>query len=445
MNSKQDFTEGSIPVKMIKFMFPILGALILQSMYGAVDLVVIGKFGTTAGLSGVSTGSGVMSLMIFTLAALTTGITVLIGQYIGEKNSEKLGTLIGNAVLFYFVLAVIMTMVIIIFARPFAILMQAPEEALDLTVLYIRICGAGFIFIVFYNFISSIFRGLGDSNLPLIFVAIACVTNIIGDLLLVAGLHMDVAGVAIATVAAQAVSVILSLIIIRKKSLPFSLKLSDLRPTKEIAKFLKVGTPLALQELLTNITFLAILAFINRLGLEASSGYGVAQKIQSFMMLLPSALLQSMAPFVAQNYGAGKERRAKSAMICGMVIGCSIGVVVFFITFFRGDLLASIFANDAVVIQKAWEYMRGFVPDAIVTCILFSFMGYFNGHSCSLFVMIQGLVQSFFVRLPISYFMSIRLGASLVGVGLAAPAATIFGIILCLIYYIYKKKEFSDT
>jgi putative MATE family efflux protein len=441
MDNKQDFTEGSIAGKLIKFMFPVLGALILQAMYSAVDLLIVGQFGTTAGISGVSTGSSIMNLVTFTVAALTTSVTILIGQYLGEKRPEKIGQLIGSAVCFFFVLSVGMTLILILFARPIAVLMQAPAQAVDLTALYIRICGAGFVFIVFYNFISSIFRGLGDSKLPLIFVSIACVTNIVGDLILVAGLHLNVAGAAIATILAQAVSVILSLLIIRKKKLPFELKREHFRFSSEIPHFLKIGAPLALQEFLTNITFLALCAFINRLGLEASSGYGIAQRIQSFVMLIPSSIMQSMASFVAQNVGAGKEDRAKGAMKCGMLVGTCIGIVIAYFAFFHGDLLASIFTPDEAVIAKAFEYLRGFAPEAIVTSILFSYMGYFNGHSLSVFVMLQGLAQSFLVRLPMSYIMSIQPNASLTWIGLAAPTATCFGIVLCTIYYIYVNKK----
>ncbi len=290
-----------------------------------------------------------------------------------------------------------------------------------------------------YNLISCIFRGMGNSKLPLLFVGIACVVNIIGDLLLVAVLKMDVAGAAIATVAAQAVSVVLSLLIIKKQKFPFTLKKSDIRFGKEIGDFLKIGTPIALQEFLTNLTFLALCAFINNLGLDASNGYGIAQKIQSFVMLIPSAIFQCMASFVAQNVGAGKEDRAKKGMLYGMAVGCSIGVVIGLLAFFRGDMLASVFSKDEAAIARAFEFMRGFAPEAVVTCILFSFMGYFNGHSRTLFVMAQGLAQSFLIRLPLSYVMSIQPDASLTGIGLAAPAATVFGIALCFIYY--KKME----
>lgn len=425
-------------------MLPILGALILQAMYGAVDLMVVGKYGTIAGISAVTTGSAILNLMTFAVVSLSAGVTVVMGHYIGEGRRDKLGPLIGNAVCFFTVVAAGLSLVMLCFTRPLAKLMQAPDEALELTILYVRVCGGGFLFVVFYNLISGIFRGLGDSKLPLVFVGIACAANIAGDLVLVAGLKMNVAGAAIATVGAQAISVVLSLLIIRKKELGFRFVREDFRLGPEIGVFFRVGAPLALQGVLTDLTFLALCAFINRLGLDASSGYGIAGKIQSFVMLIPSAIMQSMASFVAQNVGARQEARARRAMQFGMVFGAAIGVFVGYMAFFHGDLLARVFTDEPAVIARAFEYLRGFAPEAVVTCIMFSFMGYFNGHARSMFVMLQGLAQSFLIRLPMSYLMSIRPGASLTGVGLAAPTATVFGIALCLIYYFRLQRQLRE-
>ena len=442
MNEKaNDFTKGSIPKKMLKFMFPILGALILQAMYGAVDILIVGWFGTTAGISGVSTGSSIVNLITFTITGLSMGITVLIGRYIGERKQEKIGKVIGGAIVFFLLVGVTLAVLMLLFARPLAILMQAPTEAIDLTVTYVQICGGGILFIIAYNVISSIFRGMGDSKLPLIFVAIACVTNIVGDLVFVAGFQMNVAGAAFATILAQAVSVILSLVIIRRQELPFVITKGDICFNREIGNFLIVGTPIALQEILTQFSFLALVAFINKLGLEASSGYGVANKIVNFIMLVPGALMQSMSAIVAQNVGAGKEPRARQAMVWGMGIGATVGVGIFLFSFFRGDLLAGVFSQDAVVVQKAAEYLKGFSLEAIVTSVLFSFIGYFNGHSMTLFVMLQGLAQTFLVRLPMSYFMSIQPDASLTKIGFAAPSATIFGIGINVVFYIFYSRK----
>lgn len=431
-----NFTEGKILPKLIKFMVPILGALILQAMYGAVDILIVGWFGTSAGISAVSTGSSIVNVVIFTVAGLAMGITVLIGRYIGEKNEHRIGKVIGGCISFFAVVSVAVAILMLVFAKPMAVLMQAPKEAVGLTVTYVRICGGGIVFIIAYNVISSIFRGIGNSKLPLIFVAIACVTNIIGDLLFVAVFKMNVAGAALATVIAQAVSVILSLIIIRKQELPFKVTKKDIGFNKEIAGFVKVGSPIALQEVLTQMSFLALCAFINKLGIDASSGYGVASKIVSFVMLIPSSLMQSMSSFVAQNVGAGKEMRARKSMLCGMGIGAVIGIFIAIAAYFKGDMLAGIFTNDVAAVTNAADYLKGFCAEAVVTCILFSFIGYFNGHGKTLFVMLQGLAQTFIVRLPMSYLMSIRKDANLTMIGLAAPSATVFGILINLTYFI---------
>ena len=440
-NDKSDFTQGSILKKLTFFMVPILGALVLQAAYGAVDLLVVGRFGSTQGLSGVSTGSQVLNLVTFVVTQLAMGITVLIARYMGEKKTEQIGSVIGGAAVVFTIISIVLLVLMVCLARPISILMQAPEEALALTTSYVRICGAGILFIVAYNLLSAIFRGLGDSKSPLLFVLVACVVNIIGDLVLVAGLHLDAAGAALATVFAQAVSVVFALLRLKKKGLPFSISKQDFRLNAQCRKFLGIGLPLALQECLTQLSFLALCAFVNRLGLTASSGYGVACKIVNFAMLIPSALMQSMASFVSQNVGAGNQKRAKKAMATGIGIGVSIGVVVFALILARGDLLTACFSTDAAVIQKGYEYLKGFAPETILTAILFSMVGYFNGNDKTLWVMIQGLIQTLLVRLPLAYFMSIQPDASLTAIGLAAPISTAVGIVLNVGFYIYLNRK----
>ncbi|MCD7893700.1 MAG: MATE family efflux transporter [Erysipelotrichaceae bacterium] len=439
--NNQDFTSGSIVKKLLIFMVPILGALILQAMYSAVDLLIVGWFGSTAGISAVSTGSNVVNLVTFTITGLTMGITVLISRYIGEGKSQRIGKVLGGVIAFFIVLSIIIAVLMLVFAPQLTALMQAPEEALKLTILYVRICGGGILFVIAYNVLSAVFRGLGDSTSPLLFVAIACVVNIFGDLVLVAGFHLNVVGAAIATIAAQAVSVILSLIIISKRELPFTMKRQDIGFNSEVIKFLRLGSPIALQELLTNLSFLALCAFINRLGLDASSGYGIAQKVTSFILLVPSSLMQSMSSFVAQNVGARQEKRALKALLTGMGIGLLAGCFIFTAVMLKADLFASIFTNDKAVIQCAGEYLRGFAPETLLTSISFSLIGYYNGHERTLFVMIQGLAQSFIVRLPVSYIMSIQPNASLTLIGLAAPLATAFGIVILVAYFIKNKNS----
>ena len=436
-NDKADFTQGSILKKLIAFMIPVLGALILQAAYGAVDLLVVGRFGSTSGLSAVSTGSQVLNLVTFVVIQFAMGITVLIARYLGEKRPERIGAVIGGGAVVFTMMSVALFIAMVGFARPISVLMQAPAEAVDLTASYVRICGAGIFFIVAYNLLSAIFRGLGDSKSPLLFVLVACIVNIIGDLVLVAGLHMDAAGAAIATVTAQALSVVFAVMLLLKKDLPFAITKKDFRLNPQCRKFLKIGLPLALQEFLTQISFLALCAFVNRLGLEASSGYGVACKIVNFAMLVPSSLMQSMASFVSQNIGAGKKKRAKQSMFTGIGVGLAVGCVVFVLVLFKGDVLCSAFSTDAAVIQNGFAYLKGFAPETLVTAILFSMVGYFNGNNKTVWVMTQGLIQTLLVRLPLAYFMSIQPNASLTKIGLAAPVATTVGIVLNIGFFSY--------
>lgn len=442
MNS--DFTQGSIFKKLVAFMIPVLGALVLQAAYGAVDLFVVGRFGTTAGLSAVSTGSQVLNLVTFVITQFAMGITVLIARYIGEKKQKNIGALIGGSTILFGIVSVILFIIMVLFATPISTLMQAPTEALNLTATYVRICGGGIFFIVAYNVLSAIFRGLGDSKSPLLFVAVACLINVVGDLVLVAIFHLDAAGAAMATVLAQACSVLFALGLLKKRKLPFEIHKHDFKINPHCIRAMKIGVPLALQECLTQISFLALCAFINRLGLEASSGYGVACKIVNFAMLVPSSLMQSMASFVAQNVGACNEKRAKNSMFTGMGIGLFIGVFVFCLVLFKGDMLTGIFTTEQGVINQGYAYLKGFALETIVTAILFSMIGYFNGHDKTVWVMVQGLVQTLIVRLPLSYYMSIQPNASLTNIGLAAPIATITGIILNVSFYIYLNKKMNS-
>ncbi len=441
VNDKADFTQGSILQKLIYFMLPVLGALALQAAYGAVDLLVVGRFGSTSGLSAVSTGSQILNLVTFVVTQTAMGITVLIARYLGEKRPHLIGAVIGGATVVFLIISVILFVVMVFFARPISVLMQAPEEAVTLTASYVRICGSGIFFIVAYNLLSAIFRGLGDSKSPLLFVLVACICNIFGDLLLVAGFHMDASGAALATVFAQAVSVVCAIVMLFKKDLPFAFHKSDFRLNEQCPRFLSIGLPLALQEFLTQVSFLALCAFVNRLGLEASSGYGVACKVVNFAMLIPSSLMQSMASFVSQNIGAGNPKRAKKAMFTGIGVGLVVGCLVFTLVLLKGDLLAGIFTTDPAVIQNGFDYLKGFAPEAIVTAVLFSMVGYFNGNEKTLWVMIQGLIQTLLVRLPLAYYMSNLPDANLTKIGLSAPVSTTVGIVLNVGFYLYLSRK----
>lgn len=371
MERNTTFTEGKILQPLILFAMPVLFALFLQAMYGAVDLLVVGKFASSADVSAVSTGSQIMMTLTNLISCFAMGTTVLLGQLIGCGKKEEGGKAVGTAMMMFAGIALVMTVLLVCFAPQISSIMHAPKEAFDKTAAYVRICGCGMIVIVAYNLIGCIFRGIGDSKMPLFTVAIACVCNIAGDLVLCAGFHMGTTGAACATVFAQVVSVVVSFGFIRKKQLPFVFKKENVRIHKDLLKKMAgLGAPIALQDLLVSISFLIILAIVNSMGVTASAGVGVAEKVCAFIMLISSAFMQSMSAFVAQNYGAGRMDRAKKAL--------------------------------------------------------------YNGIGQTKFVMLQGIAGAFGVRVPVSYLMSIRPDTSLFKIGLATPMSSVVQLLLCL-------------
>ena len=371
MERNTTFTEGKILQPLILFAMPVLFALFLQAMYGAVDLLVVGKFASSADVSAVSAGSQIMMTLTNLISSFAMGTTVLLGQLIGCGKKEEGGKAVGTAMVMFAGIALVMTVLLVCFAPQISSIMHAPKEAFDKTAAYVRICGCGMIVIVAYNLIGCIFRGIGDSKTPLFTVAIACVCNIAGDLVLCVGFHMGTAGAACATVFAQVVSVVVSFGFIRKKQLPFVFKKENVRIHKTLLKKMAgLGAPIALQDLLVSISFLIILAIVNSMGVTASAGVGVAEKVCAFIMLISSAFMQSMSAFVAKNYGAGRMDRAKKAL--------------------------------------------------------------YNGIGQTKFVMLQGIAGAFGVRVPVSYLMSIRPDTSLFKIGLATPMSSVVQLLLCL-------------
>jgi putative MATE family efflux protein len=258
--------------------------------------------------------------------------------------------------------------------------MNAPQEAYVQTVAYTRICCGGAIFIVAYNVLGSIFRGIGNSKVPLIAVAIAAVFNVFGDILFVAGFHMGAAGAAYATVMSQALSVILSFFIIRKMGLPFAFHFKMVRFNGNlIRKVISLGIPIALQDLLVSISFLIIMSIVNGIGVVASAGVGVAERLCGFIMLVPSAFMQSMSAFVAQNYGAGKLDRAIRALFYGIGTSLACGIVLGYLAFFHGDSMSMVFSKDMQVVAASADYLKAYAIDCLFTAFLFCFIGFFNG------------------------------------------------------------------
>ena len=436
------FTEGKILFPLVRFALPVLAALFLQAMYGAVDLLIVGQFtdvsSVSAHVSAVSTGSQIMLTLTNLVASFAMGATILLGRGQARKGGET----IGACIMLFACIGNVFTILCVSGAGVIASVMHAPREAFELTKAYVRICGGGMLIIIAYNLIGSIFRGIGDSVTPLITVAIACVFNIAGDLVLVAGFHLGTIGAAFATVGAQAVSVLISLLLMRRRTLPFTLEREHIRFHRELmGRITRLGLPIATQDFLVGISFLIIQAIVNSLGVIPSAGIGVAEKVCAFIMLVPMAFMQSMSAFVAQNAGAGRFDRAERALRYGILLSLAVGTVMFWLSFFHGVALASLFAKDMEVAVAGADYLKAYAIDCMLTPIFFCFIGFYNGIGMTRFVMMQGIVSAFCVRVPVSFLMSKRVPVSLFHIGLATPFSSALQIVMCLVCMAYVKNR----
>lgn len=381
-------------------------------------------------------------MITMVITGLTMGVTVFVGDCIGAGDPEKAGRGIGTGIAVFAAVALVLTALVVPLSDSLSEFMDAPAEAFSQTSGYVRICGISTLFITAYNVIGAVFRGIGDSKTPLITVAIACAVNIVGDLVLVGVFGMGAEGAAVATVAAQAISVIFSLYFIGKKKLPFVFSKKFIRFDPACLKrILRVGVPIALQELLVQFSFLFVQVVVNGMGVRESAAVGVAEKVCIFLMLVASAYMQSISAFVAQNNGAGERERSKKALFYGIKTALAAGLLMGLLSFFGGNLLASVFSGEREVVAYAHSYLKAYAIDCLLTAVLFCFVGYFNGCGKTVFVMIQGIVGAFCVRIPAVFLISRADGATLFHIGLGTPLSSVVQILLCVAaYLVYRKK-----
>ena len=444
MRSNQ-LTEGKLAPALLRFSLPFLLSNLLQALYGAVDLLVTGLFAGTAAQSAVATGTQIMQVVTGITIGLSTGVTVLIGHKYGARDDEGSARAIGSGAVTLLVLAAILTPILILAVNPLVSLMQVPEAAVDSARQYLFTCACGIPFIVGYHMISAIFRGLGDSKTPLLFIAIACVINIVADLVLVGPVGLGALGAALATVAAQAISFLLALLYIKHRGFPFPFHRSHFRPSRDaVIRIVHVGSPLALQEALVTLSFLIITAIVNSIHLTASASVGIVEKIIYFAMLPPLAFGSAVATMAAQNVGAGKPERALHTMQLGVLFSLIFGVAVCLYCQLLPQSLTAIFSKDQSVIAMAATYLRTYSLDCIMVAFVFPLNSYFSGLGRSVIVMAHSLITTFLVRIPISYFMSQAVTTSLLGMGFAPPSASLVSILILILYFAYLRRTHPD-
>ncbi len=441
-----DLTKGSVPKVLMQFAMPYLLANVLQALYGGADLFVVGRFDDAASVAGVAIGSQVMQTVTGIILGLTAGITVLIGIATGARDEKKAAATIGSAVWLFAIIGAVLTLLMTVWHDTIATAMHTPPEAMTDTRHYLLICSLGIPFIIGYNVVFGIMRGLGDSRSPLYFVALACVINIVLDFVLVGGCHMRAAGAATATIASQGISFAAALCYLHRKGFRFPFTRRDIRLNSILSKrIIKLGTPIALQDALINISFLIITVIVNRMGVTASAALGVVEKLIVFAMLPPVAISSAVAAMTAQNYGAGLTDRMNRCLKSGIGMALVFGTAFCIYSQFLPETLMGIFTNDAPVIELGAEYLHGYSIDCIIVSFVFCINSYFSGQGNSLFPMVHSLIATFLFRIPLSWIFSHIAPTSLFPMGFAPPLATMVSLAICLWYLkIWQKRQASS-
>ena len=432
-----DLTRGSVFKSILRFCLPYLLSYFLQTLYGMADLFIIGQFEGVASTTAVSVGSQVMHMLTVMLVGLAMGSTVSIGQAVGAGSTEKASAAIGNTVTLFMALSVVLTAVLLALVHPIVAVMSTPAQAVSGTAAYLTVCFIGIPFITAYNIICSIFRGLGDSKSPMYFIAAACAANIVLDYLFMGAMHLGPTGAALGTTLSQAFSVVLSLLVVRRRRLGVTPRRHDFRPRRAVmGQLLRIGVPIALQDGLIQIAFIVITVIANRRGLTDAAAVGIVEKIICFLFLVPSSMLSTVSALGAQCIGAGKQARAMQTLRYAVLIAVGFGLAISLLIQRIGGPVVGLFTTDAAVITAGAQYLRGYVWDCLFAGIHFSFSGYFCACGRSELSFLHNICAIVLVRIPGVYLTSVRFPSTLLPMGLATAAGSLCSVVICVIAFV---------
>lgn len=434
----QNLTEGPIGRCIASFALPYMAAYFLQVLYGLADLFVVGRYCGVSATTAVANGAQVMYMFTVIMIALSMGVTVSVAHAVGAGDKRAQGRCIGNTFLLFFVIAVAASAVMLALRDGIISAIDTPSEAVGETAEYLTITFAGIPFVVAYNVIASVFRGLGDTRRPMYFVAMACVANIILDFLFIGWLGMGPRGAALGTVLAQTLSVIAALLYLWRRRAEIGVRKSDFAPHwRTIGNILRVGIPVALQDGFIQLSFMIIMVIANGRGVCDAAAVGIVEKFIGVLFIVPSAMLATISAMAAQSFGAGKTERAVSTLRMTLVIAVGFGIVIASVLQLVPGAAVRIFTSDAAVIALGSGYLRGYVWDCVLAGVHFCFSGYFTASGRSYISFLHNFVAIVVARVPLAYWASAHYPDSLFPMGLATCAGSLLSALICVGVYIW--------
>ena len=438
---EKNLTTGSVPRTIVVFALPYLLSYFLQTLYGMADLFIAGQFIGVDGITAVANGSQVLYMLTVVIVGLAMGSTVTIGRAVGANRLDHAAEDVGNTLTLFVAVAALLTVTLLLGVHGIVTLIGTPAEAVEGTTQYLSICFVGIPFIVAYNIISSIFRGMGDSKSPMWFIAVACVCNIAFDYLFMGCFRLGPAGAALGTTLAQTISVLVALAAIRRKRTGIRLRPVDFRPRRDMTGgILKIGVPTAVQDGCIQVAFIIITVIANHRGLTDAAAVGVVEKVISALFLVPSSMLATVSAVSAQNIGAGKPERAALTLRYATLITIMYGIVVSIVVECAASGIVGLFTTDAAVVASGTQYIRSYIVDAVFAGVHFCFTGFFAAYGRSYIGFIHNIIAISLVRVPGAYLASKLFPDTLFPMGMAAPAGSLLSVLICLGFYAWLKR-----
>ncbi|WP_291573768.1 MATE family efflux transporter [Clostridium sp. UBA4548] len=430
----KDMTRGSEAKLIFYFALPMLVGNVFQQLYNTVDSIIVGKFLGKDALAAVGTSFPIIFLLISLIMGVTMGSTILISQYFGAKDMDKVKKTIDTAYITLFFASIFITILGLIIGGPILRLINVPEEIFAQSKEYLDITFIGLIGMFGYNSVSAILRGLGDSKTPVYFLIISSVINIVLDLLFILEFNMGVGGAAWATIISQAISFVLAVIYLNRRHKVFKINIRHLEFDKAILKdSIRIGLPSGIQQMVFSFGMMMLQGLINGFGGNTMAAYAAASKIDSFASMPIMNFGAAISTFVGQNIGANKPERVKKGLNTTLIMSTvmSIGIALILILFAKP--LVEIFTNEPQVVVEGANYINIVAPFYFVVGAMFIINGVHRGAGEAIFPMIISILSLWLIRLPIAYILSSFLGSN--GIWWSIPAGWTFGAIATVIYY----------
>ncbi len=437
-----DLTEGSVSKKLLQYAFPLMLSTALQQVYSLVDMVIVGQVLGSVGLASVSVGSQMAHFVMMISIGFTNACSILISQAYGAKNRTAMKELISTAFTVTAIAAVVSTFIAMVFRNGFLSLINTPAEAFYGAERYLFYSSLGFVFIFGYNIATAIFKGMGDSKSPLVFIAVSSVMNLILDLIFVAGLHWGAAGAAIATTLSQAVSFIVAIAFLYRKreDLGFDFKPSSFRIVKErLVPLLKLGVPMSITMAAIQFSFIVISANINKYGVDPAAAFAVGQRVDGLCGIVCNATSAAVSVMVGQNFGAGKFDRIETTTRVALGINAVVYTIFGLIFLLFPSQVFSIFTKDQTTLALARTVMTGLVCAYPFNALMHSYRGVVQGVGNAALEMGMGLFDGVILRIFLAYFFGSFLNMGFFGFVLGYATAAAGTGIPSLIYYLSRR------